>query len=371
MAKERVAPGIYKVAGGVYDLNVSTGKGLDGKYGQATKRVRGTLAEAKAERGRMLAHVQDGKITATSDVSMSALHGLFMAARPKLAKNTRDDYDYRWSLLAPYIGTTPVRKLTAFKLDHAYAAVMGRGCVGANTTRSAHKHAKALLRQAMRWGLVARNVAENATPPNHEPFDVVPPSPEQIARLVQMAFVGDRQFGVLVHLAATTGARRGELAGVRWCDLDEDAGTIRYQWQPDEDGNLARLKTKLGRTVYLDDGTLAMLKEHREYCERIAQECGAKLSKLAFIGSPIPGNTEPFPPQSLSDRWGRLRNNAGIKCRLHDLRHAHASSLLNKRESIATVAERIGDTPTTVAQTYAHSDDGAARRAATLSGLQG
>src|SRR5437879_13726784 len=100
------------------------------------------------------------------------------------------------------------------ELDHAYATIAGDG-VGANTVVKCHRHAGSLLRQAMKWEIVHRNVAEAATPPEREPFDVVPPTPDELLKLVDYAFLQERQFGVLVYLAATTGGRRGELAGLR------------------------------------------------------------------------------------------------------------------------------------------------------------
>ena len=368
-AKERVAPGIYKAAPGVYDLTVSTGMGPDGKYGQVTRRVRGTLTEAKTERGRILAEVQDGKVTGALDITMAELHRRFMTARPKLAAATKHQYEYIWTKLGPHIGNRPVRKLKAMELDHAYTAVLGDG-VGANTVRKCHKHAGAILRQAVRWELCQRNVAESATPPESEPFDVVPPTPEDLRKLVDQAFLHDRDFGVLVYLGATTGARRGELAGLRWCDVDEDGGTVRFQSQPDDDGDLHPLKNKRGRTVYVDDATVTILREHRAHCERIAQTCGGTLTDKCFVGSPIPGGTEPFLPKGLTNRFRTLREATGIECRLHDLRHAKASSLLIQGVSPAVVAERLGhSSPTITLAIYAHSNADAARIAAAKGGL--
>lgn len=162
--KQRVAPGIYKVSTGVYDLAVSTGKRPDGRYGQVTRRVRGTLGDAKTERGRMLADVQDGKVTVAPDITMDELHCRFMAARPTLATATKHQYEYLWTKLGANIGNSPVRKLKAIDLDHTYTAILGEG-VGANTVRKCHKHARALLLQAMKWEIVRRNVAHWATPP--------------------------------------------------------------------------------------------------------------------------------------------------------------------------------------------------------------
>ena len=77
-----------------------------------------------------------------------------------------------------------------------------------------------------------------------------------------------------MHLGATTGARRGELAGLRWCDVDLDNASVRFVHQPDGAGGLGPLKNKLARTVLLDDDSVTMLRAHRECSEQVAGECG-------------------------------------------------------------------------------------------------
>jgi hypothetical protein len=66
--------------------------------------------------------------------------------------NTYLAYEYCWSLLAPHIGNTRVKRLRAVDLDHAYAAITKN--VSPNTTIKAAKHVTALLNQATRWELI-------------------------------------------------------------------------------------------------------------------------------------------------------------------------------------------------------------------------
>jgi hypothetical protein len=71
MAAQRVATGVYKAGVGVYDVHVSTGKGVDGKYGKVTKRVRGSLAQAREERVRMLGEVSAGLLKPAEPLTMA------------------------------------------------------------------------------------------------------------------------------------------------------------------------------------------------------------------------------------------------------------------------------------------------------------
>lgn len=368
MSKERVASGIYKLEPGVYDVCVSTGRRPDGKYGQATKRIRGTLAQAKTERGRMLAKVADGKVS-MDNISLAELHERFMAARATLSPRSVEFYEYLWAKLKPLLGDRPVRKLRSVDLDRAYAAMLKTG-VTANTTAKAHKHLVALLQQAMKWEIVHRNVAQSATPPAFAPFEATPPSEVDLLRLIEAASADEWQFGALVYLGATTGARKGELVGLRWGDVDLDDASIRLKHQPDGAGGLRGLKSKRGRTVMIDDGTVGMLETHKVRCHEIAGECGGKITDSCFVFSEIPGNTEHYRIGTLDARFAKVRKQVGLKVRLHDLRHFQATTLLAKGIAPQVVAARLGHANATITmRTYAHSDAAQERKAAELGGL--
>jgi integrase len=367
VAGQRVAAGIYKAGVGVYDVHVSTGKGPNGKYRKVTKRVRGTLAVAKDERVRMLGEVATGLLKPADTLTMTQLHERFMATRT-IAQATRDNYDYYWSKLKEHIGTTTIKGLRAVDLDHAYAAIATG--VGSNTTRKCAKHASALLNQAMRWDLIGRNVANSATPPREVPFNTTPPTDEQRVALVDAAFEQEPQFGALVHLAATTGARRGELAGLRWGDLVLKTAKVRIVHQPNSDGTLRQTKNGWQRVIGIDADTVGMLERHRAYCGAIAAECEATVTDGCFVFSPEPGNRLPFRVDGLTSRWSRLRKTTGIKCRLHDLRHAQATTLLAQGISPVVGAERLGQTVEVFIATYGHSDSAQNERAAIAGGLR-
>jgi len=367
--KQRVAPGIYKLEPGVYELAVSTGRKADGKYGQVFRRFRGSLAAAKTERARMVAEVDDGTLKPAEALTMSELHERFMATKV-MAQSTRDQYEYLWQKLKPFVGATSLRKLRTVDLDHAYAKIVKD--VSPNVVRKVHKHVTALLNKAIAWELIAKNVANAATPPDEVPFNVTPPTIEQRVTLVDAAFEREPQFGALVHLAAATGARRGELGGLRWCDIDVENGTVRFKNQAPKtpEGKLRPTKTKLQRIIPIDVDTLTMLKTHLAYCEKIADECSATITDECFVFSPKAGNREPYRLDGLTYRFAKLAKTTGIKNRLHDVRHAQATTLLAQGISPVVVAERLGMTVEVLLSTYGHSDVEQEQRAAAAGALR-
>jgi integrase len=91
----------------------------------------------------------------------------------------------------------------------------------------------------------------------------------------------DPDWGTLVWLAMTIGARRGELCALRWQHVDLGAGvlTLRRSAYLDEEGNLQEKDTKTHqqRRVALDSETLEILREHHadgwRGCEPSALRC--------------------------------------------------------------------------------------------------
>ena len=59
--------------------------------------------------------------------------------------------------------------------------------------------------------------------------DLSPPDVEQAAKLIQKASADDPELGRLLHLAASTGAHRGELCALRWSKVDTDLATLTIE----------------------------------------------------------------------------------------------------------------------------------------------
>src|SRR5205814_7204003 len=136
-------------------------------------------------------------------------------------------YDFYRSMveshIVPRLGGTPLRQLGPAQLNGLYAQLSenggrtGKGLAPA-TVRRVHVTAHKALRDAMRWGKLARNPADFADPPRERRPEMHVWSAEQ-ARAFLAHVKGDR-LSALYLLALTTGMRRGELLGLRWEDVD-------------------------------------------------------------------------------------------------------------------------------------------------------
>ena len=205
---------------------VYLGRGSDGAKRYVTRTVRGSkrhtedvLAQLVAEAGAGARGVTDGRL---GDLAARWLE----SARPGLSPTTVRSYELRLqTAILPRLGTVKLRALRPRAFDQLYAELLERGGRGGRplSPRSVH-HVHALLRhilnQGVRWGWLPSNPALRATPPRVRRQEIVTPDPGDLRRLIAEAERTDEDLALFVRLAAVTGARRGELCGLRWTDLD-------------------------------------------------------------------------------------------------------------------------------------------------------
>ena len=147
------------------------------------------------------------------------------------------------------------------------------------------------------------------------------------------------------HLIALRGLRRGEAAGLRWCDIDLDTGTAVISWQLQQyDGHLVLCPPKTGhseRLIALDRTTVAALRDHRaaQQTERVAAGESYHDSGYVFTRP----NGDPMAPDWLSRYFRQLSDTAGLPpIRLHDLRHGAASLALAAGADLKVVQDMLG-----------------------------
>lgn len=111
-------------------------------------------------------------------------------------------------------------------------------------------------------GMIPRNVCDAVKAPQAHKKEIEPLSPDQVRSLLSAAR-GDRLEALYV-VAVHTGLRQGELLGLKWPDVDLDAGTVSVQRSLDADGSFNPPKrNKSRRTVKLTSAAVEVLKTHK------------------------------------------------------------------------------------------------------------
>ena len=203
----------------------------------------------------------------------------------------------------------------------------------------------AALNLAVRYEWIDRNPADRITRPKLEKREPDPPSPRDAARLLNVAFVKDEEFGLFLWTAMTTGARRGELLALREDRFDFEVQTVRFSKNylvKDGQHIEKNPKTGRGRIVSLDPLTCELLEGFLGRRREAAGGAGVIVPRDAFVFSPDPAGAVPWNPDTMTHRYERYARSVGITSSLKELRHYSATQLLSNGVDLRTVAGRLG-----------------------------
>lgn len=352
-----------------------------------------TRAEVASKLTELLKAVKDNVPIPSEQLTVGAYLGEWLDHHtPKIRTSTAERYRRMVEVhVVPAVGRLKLARLEARDLDRLFAAMSAEGKAPA-TVRQARAIVGRALRDAERQGMVARNVARLTDAPKVERSEMRCFDEEQANSFVD-ACAGDR-FEALFVLAVCHGLRIGELTGLRWPDVDLEAGTVtvRYQLQrlnprpvrdakgkagaPEAPGvtraagrwALVPPKTKRSRrAVRLSDVAIEALRNHRVRQAEERLKAGPAWDAtwdLVFANEV----GRPMSPQNLTRRHFHpvLQGAELPKIRLHDLRHTCATLQLREGVPVNVVSEGLGheDVALTL-NTYAHvlpdQQEGAAR----------
>jgi integrase len=220
-----------------------------------------------------------------------------------------------------------------------------------------HLIIRGALVDAVRQGLVTRNVALVVHAPRLRSIPKVEPQPwtaEQLQEFLRAA-AGHRLFPAFWLLAAT-GMRRNEVLGLRWDDVDFDCaaialnrGLVTVGYQLHE----TRGKTRNApRPINLDATTVAVLRAWGSWQQTEQRVVGIDGDGWVFTDAA----GHPIHPHAVSQAFERIAQRAGVPAiRLHDMRHTHATLLIKAGVPVKVVSERLGHaTATFTIETYQH-----------------
>lgn len=315
----------------------------------------GKKSEARDRLNALVVEVQRGQHVGSTS-TLDTLLDRWLKHLQQLGKATSTLETYQTHVdkhIRPVLGSVRLDKLDLERID-AYLGTLREKGLAPRTIKTNHAVLSAALSQGVKWKLLPANPAAGAALVTAR-TEATSITIDQLRDLYKVALGDDVDMAACIALGAITGARRGELCGLQWYDLDRDRATLTIEraWVPGKGGqHLTTTKTGKSRTVFIGAAGVAFLDGYRQLQrERMggAEPDGWLLS--------LNGGVTPLRAKSVSEYMTALAKKLKIPVHFHTLRHLAASELQANGVDLATAARQLGHSPEVMAATYLHSTD--------------
>lgn len=256
------------------------------------------------------------------------------------------------------LGPVKLRSLTPAHVRGLYREKLDAG-LSPRTVEYIHTTLHKALKDAVADGLVPRNVTDAVKAPRAKGKEINALSPDQARAFLKAAGEADDRFEALYVLAITAGLREGEMLGLKWEDLDLNAGTlsVRRTLSEARSGRFFEApKNGRGRSIRLTRQAVEALRSHRKAQNEERLRLGGLWEDHGLV---FPAQTgTPMNARNLTVRsFKPLLERAELPrtVRVHDLRHTCATLLLGKGVHPKIVQELLGHATIAITlDTYSH-----------------
>lgn len=292
--------------------------------------------------------------------------------RPSTLASYRETVD---RYIVPAIGSIQLSRLKPDDV-RAMLAHLARGTISTTTQRYVYTVLRIALGRALKDELVLRNVATLVDPPRKARPEMHPLTADQARQFLvsvrsqpcrkcdqctagsskTCTAPGPSPLHPLYVLALSTGARQGELLGLRWSDIDLDEGTVAIRHTLSRlTGELGAPKTERGRrTLRPGAGAIAVLKAHKQQQRLARLAAGSRWKDGDWVFTTSIGT--PWGSGNVLRAFQSDLKQAGLPHqRFHDLRHAYATMRIEDGDDLTVVSRSLGHgNISTTADVYAH-----------------
>lgn len=357
-----------------YQLTVDVGFNPQTGRRQQARRRYATEREARTALAEIADAAAKGRFVSKSTVTVDQLCADYLAGRHKLRRSSRAKLEYDLAPLRERYGQIPVQRLTKGQIDSLVTDLIAGGTKtakgrqrrpwSADSVNKVIASVEQVLSDAKAQGIIGRNVAElvNRVSKPHKTVDTY--TEAEVQKL--LAAIADDRLNQAWELALS-GLRRGEIAGLRWTDVDFTLKTLSIaNNRVSAGGKTTENDPKSAmsrRTLPLPDRLVAVLKaaKARQAAGRLA--LGRDGGPWAYVVSNEIG--EPYSPAVLSRYWADTVKTAGVRhIKLHAARHTCATLMHLSGVPVAVIAAWIGHKDASLTmKLYAHSQDDALKAA--------
>ncbi|WP_400194669.1 tyrosine-type recombinase/integrase [Lysinibacillus telephonicus] len=331
------------------------------KRREKTKQGFATIAEAERALIEVKADILDGNesFVESDNYTVENWAEIWISVnKNQWRPGTLDLYERRFKKhINPLIGKRKLNKLTNMVLQQELVNPLFKKGLSRQTVKDITRTVISALNSAVEERILKENPItklDYGKAPSKKSDNYY--NQQELNEFLKLAYKHDSTTYYTIFLTlAFSGIRKGELAGLRWGDIDFNQNTLTIE--------RSRVNKKVGppksdngyRTIKVNDKLIEQLKKYKAWCIKKKWSIGKTLKKNDYVfidrfyGNPI---SETY----INDALDSVLENSDLRdITPHGLRHTYASILIANKVPVVTVAKLIGDHPMTVSNVYAHS----------------
>lgn len=351
--------GYIRKRGTKWSYTVDIGKDpRTGKRKQKTQSGFKTKKEAQAALAELVNDVEKGNYIEPikkrfKEFAMNYIETIYKNRVKKSSYETA--YNLIITHIIPFFGDVDINDIDQF-LVHEFYSLKLEEKYSSYYIQRMHELVRMLLRVAYKWEVLHKDIASLLEPPRIKKKEMKVWTIKQVNDFLK--FTKHSRYHPVYFLAAYTGMRKGEIVGLTWDDIDFEEKTININktlYKARDEYLLQEPKTKGSvRTIYIDDDIIRVLKKQKvkQNLERLRYGGVYKEHNMVFAQE----TGEFVNTQGVNGLFTRFINQMGLpRIRFHDLRHTHATILLQMGVNPKIVAERLGHSTVQITlDTYSH-----------------
>ncbi|KJZ51639.1 tyrosine-type recombinase/integrase [Pseudomonas marginalis] len=272
---------------------------------------------------------------------------------PGTRRNYRATINTYWM---PWLGQLPITAITTMVLRRVISETVWET---QSIKRESIARVTSLLKSAVQDELIDRNPATPIKLPKKTKKQVDPFSGDEAAAIIEWMYTnfkkpGVRIFAAYFEFAFFSGLRTGEIAALRWDEIDMDARTA-HVCRIVVDGEVEeRTKTKYARTVMLNSRALNALRQAKQVADdRLLQRRRIK-TKSQYVFPPSGGSEFICRPSQTGDQFSKALTALDLRHRpQYNCRHTYATMCLMAGMNPAFIAGQLGHSVQVLLTTYA------------------
>ena len=341
-----------------YQLIVETDRDpMTGKRERYYHTVKGTKKQAEAALRKLITELENGGVINQSVLKLGDwMHQWLETYLPNIEDSTRTGYKEKIDgYIVSVLGNIPLKTLKNTHIQQWVNSLNARG-LAPKTIKNAYNNLNAALEKAVVLKMIPNNPCKGTELPKLKRYKAKVYDTDAIHEVLEIAKGSDYYLFVLLEISL--GLRRGEIAALRWDNVDLTKRTVKIcENRIHGEGKVVTKapKTEAGnREITFGDDVAAALSEARMQYYNDKAALGAAFHDLGYVIRKEDGT--PYHPDSLTTKWRRFVKANGLEhIRLHDLRHTNATAMIEAGVDYKVVMQRLGHSDiSTTYNTYVH-----------------